>query len=227
MAVCFVDISFRRQYPETIYVLLASSTDKNADQSATQVGNTDDGYVTELQKVGQNNVNAPGTKALGDIATPAPYSTRLRPLTDLNLLINKRKAFLEKIEVWGYDPTLDNSGAPQTQSVLDTIYNSRATNDAYAQALTRNGMMSNWQPNYCRPEFWVNSTNIIRGLGATKFGNNANKGDLSIGVPLPYCFDVNKDVGIIRDVQAYGQLAQYVAGNYQRYMLLCMATFWM
>jgi hypothetical protein len=71
---------------------------------------------------------------------------------------------------------------------------------------------------------------MLKGQFESNYGTKGNKGDLSIGMPLPACFNINKALGKISSgVTSIAQLAQIVdisgTNYYQRYPILTVATF--
>jgi len=222
---CSCSRELREEYPETVFVLFCSSTEQNNPQTDAFITNAADGFMPEIEAVGQGSLT-PGNKKLSNAGND-PYSTRLRLVTDVSKIIAAPAVFVEKVEWFGYDTTLTGS-VVQDAATLAAIYASKATDDAYAQSLFRNAMLMNWQPNWFRPEFWCDTKNLLGGLDGSNY-SKLNLGDMSIGIPVPYCFSLEKEIGRVKDIKAYGQLAQLVGGArgvYQRYMVLCMATFW-
>lgn len=198
----------------------ASTTQNAAVLTGSHITSTNDGYVNELLAIGQADTS-PG------LPTPAvsPYSTQLRPVSDLSVLYRARQCVLRKIEFKAYDTTLSGA-AGQDAATLTAIFNSISSqNDVYVQSLFRNGEMGGWQPNWFRPSFSVNGKDIFAGLSQSQFDNKANLGDLSIGLPLPYCREDYVNCGKVEELKVYAQAAQYVAGKYQRYLVLCLAEF--
>jgi hypothetical protein len=211
----------RLNYPRTIIAMFFSSTEIAPAQTNGHIPNTIGGYLTELEDLGQANA-AVGSRAL----IAAPYPTRMRPLTRLSSIYQSQDVLLKDIEFIGYDTTLTGA-TNQDAATIAEVYASRATNDAYAQSIYKNAMINNWQPNFLRPEFYVDGKNVLDFLSDNDF-DQPNAGDRSIGIPLGKCFDLSIQLGKVRDVNVHAQLAQYIAltGLYQRYPLLCTATFW-
>jgi len=223
---CHVSYEYRRKYPNNLYMMWISDPTGNDPQSYSGIADTNIGALDLLEKMGQG-VTSPGEKKVQ--AAPNPYTTQLMPITDDRRVYDKQKIFLEKIEIFPIDTTLTGS-ANQTAGVLTEIYNSKATDDAYAQSLYRHSPVNFWQPNFCRPEFWIDGRNYLDGFQNALSGS-INKGIMSIGIPLPFCFDVNMELNQVKEIKAYGQLAQIVAlagptYYYQRYGLQVLATFW-
>lgn len=201
-------------------VLFMSSTQATAVQTDTFIANSASGYATELEATGQAAATV-GTERL----QATPYSTRLRPLTDLQGVYTKNESLLLNLNFWVYDTTLEGS-VVQDAATLASIYASRSANDAFAQSPFINSMVGGWQPNFFRPAFRVNGRNVLMGLHASAFGTNANAGDLSIGVPMPCCFQPRLSFGGgISSIDVAAQAAQKVGAMFQRYAVLCLAEF--
>ncbi len=224
---CFINWDFRVNYPDTFVAKFISSTDVNSPFSPSHIDDTHDGYYAELAACGQA-ATTPGSHSL----IPTPYPTRLRPLTDLTKIFKADRVFIDKIEVFGYDTTnadyTSGDDPVQDADTLTAIYNSKSTNDAYPQSMYRNGMHMNWQPNYCNPAFYIdNGKNLLDFTHQADPVFGSPKADSSIGYPVPYCFDLQRELGKIKDIRAYGQIAQKVGTKYQRYVLLMLVTFWL
>lgn len=224
MGLCNIPYELIRKYPQKLLAMFMSTTEYNTTSGHTDSHITDgyDGYIDELEAIGQ------AATSIGSLSLVAsPYPVWLRPVTDINILYGKN-VLLESLEYYAYDPTLTGAAA-QNPSVLTAIYDSKSTDDAYMQSFYRNGLIPNWQPNYCRPEFWIDGVNMMLGLSQSNFGNKSNKGDMSIGIPLGKCFDYYREFERITKIKANGQVAQKVdvsgTSYYQRYALLCFATF--
>lgn len=221
---CTIDYNFRREYPDTVAIKWISSTETNIKQTWGHIDNTDLGYVgagKELEKIGQANANI-GSKSL----VAAPYPTRLRPLDKVDILLNANKVFLDKVEFYAYDTTLTGS-AVQDAAVLADIYASKSTDEIIPQSYFGNGMPVNWIANYFNPEIYINGRNMLHFLKSSNFGKD-NKGDNSIGLPLPICIDFQKTLNKVNSIELYGQVAQYIRSQnkFQRYALLAITWFW-
>lgn len=209
----------RQRYPKLLIGVFLSQTEENPT-----ITDTPSGYLTELEKLGQS-ANGVGTPEYA----VSPYTTEMRAVTDLTPLLNCQSAYLHTIEYFAYDVTqLGATG--QNGVVTQAIYDSKTTNEIYALSQFLNGMMPiNWQPNFFRPKFAINTNNMIEGISATNTGNKNNQGDLSIGLPLPICFSIQREVGKVTDIKSYGQVAQYInadGGKFLRYPIMCVATFY-
>jgi len=220
-------LEYREEYPEPIWSMFISETDYHNPIRDAQITDDYTGYITELQNCGQA-ADAPGTKELIDITTGDPYSTRLRPVTNLSEIFKSQKVMLASVQFYAYDPTDENAAPPQDAATLAAIYASRTSNEMFAQQYILNGFIQNWQPNFCRPSLKVNQKEIFKGFNSSNFGRNVNKGDLSIGIPLGYCFELYRKLGKVHDVEMFGQLAQYITGpkKFQRYVLMSIIEWW-
>lgn len=180
------------------------------------------GYVTALAAIGQAGT-APGASS----PSASPYTTLLRPLTDLTPIYQARKVILRRIEFKVYDPTLSGA-AGQDAATLSAISSSIASqNDMFAQSAFRSGELGGWQPNFFRPRWVVNGVNLFRGLEKTGLGTQGNRGDASIGLPLPYCHEDYFDLGKVESIEVYAQAAQYISttNTFQRYFVQCLCDF--
>lgn len=225
----------RVKYPETMVAIFLSSTADSTIKTAQQYFNfipdSPSGYLTELQRTGQASV-IPGTTSKSAVNNN-PYSIELRPVTDLTDIFNAQDSYLSKLEYYAFNTIVPN-GTGQNGDVVDDIYNSRANNNMYAQSYFNNGMMPVvWQPNYFRPQFYINNNTLIRGISQTNYSDKLNQGDYSIGLPLPYCYSLDQPVGKVDSMKATAQLAQFVGGvgdppvdYFQRYPIMCVATFY-
>lgn len=208
-------------YPRTIIAMFFSTTETNAGQTNSHIPNDNTGYLTELEKLGQANASV-GSRVL----QASPYPTRLRPLTRLSAIYQSQEVLLKDIEFIGYDTTFTGATGQDAATIAD-IFASRATDKAYAQSIYKNAMINNWQPNFLRPEFYVDNKNVLDFLTDNDF-ESPNIGDKSIGIPLGKCFDLSIRLGKVQDITVFAQLAQYIVteNKFQRYPLLCTATFW-
>jgi hypothetical protein len=221
--------SIRDIYPDTAIMMWINSTMDSTEDPATFIPDSFDGYVDELQELGQGST-APGTTSKANLANN-PYSIIQRPLTNFEPVIRSQNVYLEKIEYYAYDTTI-SGGLGQDPAVVAAIYASRTGDDIIPQSYFQNGMFPgvNWQPNFFRPSFQIDGEEMLKGLQASQYGNKNNQGDLSIGMPLPACYNINKALGkITNGVNSLAQLGQLVdvgGTNYvQRYPILTIATF--
>lgn len=199
---CNVDYALRLKYPNTVDVLFLS-------ESGQPIANTADGMIAELQRLCSS--------------TDEPIERRMRPLSNLDLIMNQSSVFMEKIEFFAFDTTIIG-GAGQDDTITNALYTSKTTNDVYAQSGFRNAMQAiNFQPNFFRPKIWINGTNLLRGMDT--FGSNAIA-DRAIGLPLPYCYERNFEIGHLKSIHLQAKYAQKVENKYLNYPLVAVATFW-
>lgn len=167
----------------SLFAIFISSTEDEATQTDTHVANTLDGGRLELLNCGAS-ATAMGTKAL----VASPYSTRLRPVSNLSKFAAYNGIYLLKAEFTPLDTTLTGS-APQDAQIDTEIIDSLLTdNDAYLQSRFRFGSIGDWQPNFFRPSLRVQGgDDVFETLNNSNFGTSKNNlGDLSIGCMLPY-----------------------------------------
>jgi len=209
MACEITNWEFKKAYPYPVHSLFMS-------WSGTAITDSHIGMISELERLGS--------------ATAAPAVRQLRPLSRISALMNgNTRALLEKIEFFPYDVTKTGS-AHQDAATLAAIYASRTANDAIPQSLYLNAMVMNWQPNFCRPSVKINNVEYFLGLDSSYYqaDSYSNLGDMSIGIPVPYCLDVNVQVENVKSIRIYSALAQYIATTalFQNYALLCKITWW-
>lgn len=210
-----------------------SSTEVASVQTDGHINDAYDGYIIEMQRLGQA-VTTPGGQGL----LASPYSVRMRPLTDLSFLYGAKQVYLKHLLYQPYDTTLGDgttsTGTGQSAETLQAIETSYSTKaDAYATSRFRNAHPAPFQPACFRPQFIVNGVNIIGSVARTAFGTHANRGDLSNGLPLYTCFDfqhILMDLEKVESVEVVGGAAQYVIGSdatvrYQRVAMECIAEF--
>lgn len=212
------------QIVETLWL----STVETADPAAGYAGDADDGMIANLVLAGQANAAA-GRRGY----SAAPYTIRLRPLTDLQAIYDASRAFIMAYGIRAIDATLTGSES-QDEATLTAIAESvtGSTNDKYAQSQFRFAEIGGWQPSYCRPSIVVNKREILLGFGSTAF-RDSNRGDLSIGVMLPHCREfpfpipVNDETGKVTSIVCSAQAGQYIeaSAKIQRYPVLMNVTF--
>lgn len=200
---CNVDYALRLAYPNTVDVMFLSA-------SGDPIANSIDGAIAELQKLCSTTVK--------------PLERKLRAISGLDAVMQSEKCFLEKIEFFIYDSTSIGASG-QDDETTAAIYASRATNDVLAQSSYLNAMQPiNFQPNFFRPKLLINGTNYLRGMNNT--GSDAALADIAIGLPLPYCFERNCEVGKLTNIEITAAYAQKVNTKFLNYPILALATFW-
>lgn len=233
---CNIDYNLLLSYPEEVKAIFMSSAEditvKTDNDKNLYIADNPVGYLIEMDRLAQASV-LPGTTANNKVANN-PYSTYLRPVTDMSIIFEAQKVMLQQLDYYAYD-FLNTQSLTQDTDVINTIINSKSSDDAYAQRIILNSMVNvNWQPNYFRPSFKIDGRDVLQGIQATNYGNHRNSGDLSIGFPLPYCAEPYKLYNKPKRIEAFAGLAQAVnisadpsvpVYKYQRYGILLIATF--
>ncbi len=206
---------------EVVLGLWASSVEEEQPFTESGVSNAHDGYITEMLKVGQA-ASEPG----GDKMIASPYSDRLRPLFDVKRIMGRSNVYLSKLRFRAFDTTKEGATPPQDADTLTAIFDSLDTvSNAYVQSRFLNGEVGGWQPNWFRPEVIVDSR-VILDSQSTNFGNH--RGDLSIGLSLPWCSPEGMLIYLGRidsKIEVSAQAVQKVGDTYQRYLVVCEAEF--
>jgi hypothetical protein len=198
----------RKLYPDTITAIFMSSTGESITDSHA-------GIRSEIEKLGE--------------ATTEPVIRSLRPVTDMNVLKSSEKLFFNKVTFYGYDPLMLTPGSPQDSNVVSDIYASKATNKIYAQSQFQNGLIPiNWLDNYCNPTFRIDGRNFLPGLNTSESG--AKVINSAIGIELPQCFSIEKELGSnsIATLEIQSALAQFNSSEnkFQNYIVKAVAEFW-
>lgn len=216
-----------------LFAIFTSSTESAETQTDGYVENSLDGGRLELLKCG-----ASATTMGTNVLQISPYSTRLRPVTNLSKFKIYRKIYLTKITFNVLDTTLTGS-LPQDAQIDTEISDSLiSNNDAYVQSRFRFGTIGNWQPNFFRPSVSLkNGDDIFETMVSSNFDDKNNLGDMSIGAMLPFDYipptphylgqvlDIND---AIRVYAGAGQIIHdTVAGvkKVQRYPIHCQMQF--
>lgn len=204
--------------------------------------NNSDGYV-EWSMLGQDTSFGPGSSAL-NIPPELPYTTRLRPMNNMDFLAQAKQVVVVGLDFRAYDHRLPGGTDGQSAATYTEIDNSiSGSNLAYWASRFRGGQMGDWLNNWFRPSFRIGGLDLLRDLNTSNWGKDAsgnpatpNLADQSVGWPLPYSFDdmyayfgSDKGAGqsLIPEVNA--QCVQYiddgVAPIYKRYPIRCVAHF--
>jgi hypothetical protein len=213
-----------------------SSTDTNLTPSAAHIADTVDGYVTELERLAQATATTGTAKLQYDVGLGLPYSTRLRPISDLQPLIGRGSVRLISIMFQAYD-TMAPSGTGQDATTNSTVTDSvtpgtagYSSANAYMQSRFRNAVVGGWQPNWFRPRLLIDGRAVFfRSLDVTSLGTRA--GDMSIGLSLPWCWRGDCTLGrITRGIEVHAGAWQRIdngSGNvkYVRYAIDCELVF--
>lgn len=172
---------------EPIFSSFISSTETNDTPTDGHIANTIDGGYNELLAAGQASTSM-GSSAL----TANPYSTRLRPITDVSMFSTYDLVYLIRAHFRALDATLTGN-ADQDAATLTAIENSlTSNNDAYVQSRFRLGEIGSWQPNFFRPYFSIKESgrgNVFGSMSSSNFADKNNVGDKSIGRMLPFFWD--------------------------------------
>lgn len=230
---CVLNTELLQKYPQQAFAVFMSSGEnidtKTDAEKDLYISDNHVGYLIELDRLGQA-ADAPGTTANNDLDNK-PYSTMLRPVTDTSIIYEAQKVLVESIEFFAYDLKNANSET-QDSNVVTAIIDSRTANNAYAQNTMFNTLINvNWQPNFFRPSVRINDVDLFQGIQSSQYGNHRNKGDLSIGMPIPMCRDIYREFGKIRSISAFAQVAQAVKVpeavdyKYQRYGVMMILSF--
>jgi hypothetical protein len=203
------------KYPIVRDLIFVSTTDDDPSFDFAHVPNTVDGYVTELERCGQSATE------MGTAAVRAnPYSTRLMPVSSLNSVLGAAAsagnggALLESVVFLGYDSTLVGSPHQDADNNTAVAASQASATDAYVASHFRNGIMGNWQPNYCRPEIIVNGESLLS-LGSSEIRDSAGASrhlaHLSVGVALPYGVHFYRHFSTVQSIELHAGLAQWIA----------------
>ncbi|MEP7217640.1 MAG: hypothetical protein ABI876_01925 [Bacteroidota bacterium] len=213
-----------------------SSTDTNRTAATAHIPDVTDGYVTELQRLAQATPDIGSAQLQYDATTGLPYSTRLRALFDVAPLIGRRRVRLVSMLFQAIDTTTaggTGQDATTNTTVMDSITPGSASysaNDGYMQSRFRGSVVGGWQPNWFRPRLLVDRKSVFfRTMEVTSIGSR--RGDLSIGLSLPWCWRGDCSIGpITSGIEVYAAAWQRVdngSGNvkYLRYAIDCEMIF--
>ncbi len=169
----------------SLFATFISSTETANSQTNAHVANTIDGGRLELLKCGQS-ATAMGSAAL----EVSPYSTRMRPVVDVSNFSAFDVLYLVKAVFKVYDVTLTGDPNQDAQILTDIENSLSSVNDGYVQSRFRFAEFGSWQPNFFRPTLRLQGGPDIFGNASTSnFAPKSNKGDISIGFPMPYDFN--------------------------------------
>jgi hypothetical protein len=132
----------------------------------------------------------------------------LFPVSSLEVLTNRTAIYLHSIEFAGYDTSKALIANPDEDSEKEF-----ANEKIFGNMLT-----SSWQPNYCRPVVRINGVNM-----ASSISTGSRK---DIGLPLPYCFSINRVIKEPKSIEVLGSLAQVTPEGYRNYPMLAIINFW-
>lgn len=200
----------------------------------SQSGNaisTNADMLTELEILGQATATLPTAGSEYDFVGGVPYTTRLRNIREWkNRLSDSQDAYLRSILFYILDTT--KNGSPyQDAAVLAEIMTPSDPFNVPARANYLNSELPvTWMPNGFNPVFKINGVNILQNFTMTDRLQSSDSGNaalLSMGLTLPTVFDdlyYRPQQGFKNiDVEAY--CVQPVLTKYQRYCVVCEATF--
>jgi hypothetical protein len=149
-----------------------------------------------------------------------PLVRKLEPVTSVEVLTNRKEVFIQGIEFAGYD-------------TADTLLETEDPDDEkeYANEKIKNNMLTaSWQPNFFRPIVRIMGRNLASNLSNPFPGRNYH--NLSIGLPLPFCLNINKVVTDTSqlEIDVRASLCQlYKSGGvwkFRNYPLQAILTIW-
>lgn len=216
-----------------LFATFISTTEINPSQSEEHIVSSVDGYYEELLRCGISHADMGGDDLLAN-----PYSTRMRPLTDITEFAVFAEVFMTKASYYALDVTLTGD-SEQDAAIITKIEESLLTsNDAYNQSRFRLSELGGWQPNFFCPYFAVREKgeDIFKSLAASNFGTKTNRGDRSIRKKLPCEYNAPLPVPlgkIPKDKNAFdvkagaGQIIELSPGvrKIQRYPLIAEFEF--
>jgi hypothetical protein len=144
----------------------------------------------------------------GSTVDGSPLVRTLNPVTSIEVLTNRNEIFVQSIEFAGYD-TADDLLEKDEDEVKE-----------YANEIVRGSMLSaSWQPNYFRPIVNIMGVNLT---------SNIHSGDLSIGLPMPYCLNINKVISTQteKNIDVRAALCQRSPDGFRNYPVLAILNFW-
>lgn len=177
--------------------------------------NTPDGYIDVLRASGY------------DSDTPMKQRDAvLTPVSDLNQVLGQREALLTEIRFSVYDAldTLEG-GTAQTNNSIILSYQA-GQEKPFAQSTFKRGLVAEWQPNFFRPEVFINGTELLR---VARTNNPGSESEASIGLDLPSCFFIPGLVQAVDHIEVRArciQIVDRVAGKkYRHYPIKAEASF--
>lgn len=201
-----------------------SNSDPTRPWDKDFVDNTDIGMIEALQKAGQAATTL-GTKA----RATSPYSTELMPVASLQGIYDAQRVKLFRLWCGAIDTTLVGGGTGQDAATIANMMATLTTDRAYMQSLYRYGQIVTWQPNWFRPQMYVNKSPVIYPGLADSEVSSGHLGHLSIGLPQPWFTEPNIHLGKLPpdSLSVYAQAAQYegAAAKFQRYAVMVVAEF--
>lgn len=199
---CFVDYSFKKEYPETVEALFIS-------KSGETITDTLEGIIEEMQKLGETSVK--------------PVVREFIAVSDLSSIFQAQKVFVEKIQFYGYD-VKELGGQNQTDATFNEIIASRNNDLVIPQSnYIRSLLPVNFQPNHFRPNVFIDGKPILTHETKKELPVALN----AIGYNMPKCFEINLPVGKVNRIDILSALAQRIdVAKYINYFMVCEITFW-
>jgi hypothetical protein len=162
------------------------------------------------------------------VDTDKPLIQRIVPITSIEVLTNRQEIFLQSIEFCGYDMSVSEIGV-EDNNEDEGEQDETGTDKSNANEQIINNMVSaSWQPNFFKPSVRIGGVDVASNIANT--APNKSFHNLSIGLPLPYCLQINKVVKEPKDieitasfVQAYRQGGEW---RYRNYPILAIVNFW-
>jgi hypothetical protein len=163
-------------------------------------------------------------QGLGD-DTDKPAVRKLEPISSIEAMTNRSEIFLQSIEFVAFDTAKKEIEVPESEEESEEAEES---SKIYAnEQIVGNVVTSMFLPNFFRPSVRIGSEDVTSGLANPA---NAPFHDLAIGLPLPYCLQINKvikDPNKIEIFAAYSQAFQ-AGGSYKfrNYPIMAIVSFW-
>lgn len=149
----------------------------------------------------------------GDTAEPLVQS--LRPLTPIDLMINRKEIFLQSIEFCGYDMAAelidleekeDENESAESEDEPAKEEESKQKKQAANEIVIGNMLSNSWQPNFFRPTVRIGGVDVAGNISNTNIEQTFH--NKSIGLPLPYCLTINKVIKEPKSIEIFCSLAQ-------------------
>lgn len=233
------DLAWSLGYRRSFVAVFTSCTDPkgpNWDVNPTYVANDLTGYYIEYEKTFQsaNAMGPRGQAPTTDGATGAgyPYTTALRPVTDLSDLFKSERVWFQSAKFSVLD-ALKSGSTYQDDANNIAIINSISDPNYGAWNSSRwlNGEIALSGVNYFRPGIFYNEGGKIVDMlkTAVLVNGKSNQGDQSVGPDLPFWVDGGYELDDqLNSLSVFAGAAQYVNGDTNkplvRYPIKC--TLW-
>ncbi|MCX6154400.1 MAG: hypothetical protein NT007_09585 [Candidatus Kapabacteria bacterium] len=178
---CYDIINSCKDY-NILIVPFISSSETNFVQTDSHISSTSySAYLSEFEILG-NSVIYTGTEDLQE----NPYPSRLRPLQSYADLISAHNEVMFVGAQFEAINTLKEGSTEQVAGVYSSILASQAnTLGSYIATSSLNTIPVTWRPNGFRPKVKINGQELLN-LSKSAYGNGSNKGDLGLGIKLPF-----------------------------------------